>query len=29
MALLVALLVGCVTIAWWVVASVWHLVAGS
>ena len=25
MALLVALLVGCVTIAWWLVASLWHL----
>jgi hypothetical protein len=29
MALLVALLVGCVTIAYWIVASLWHLVAGN
>jgi hypothetical protein len=29
MALLLALLVGCVTIAWWIVASVWHLAAGK
>ncbi len=29
MALLVALLVGCITIAYWIVASVWHLVVGN
>jgi hypothetical protein len=29
MALLVALLVGCITIAYWIVSSMWHLVAGN
>jgi fatty acid desaturase len=29
MALLVALLVGCVTIAWWIVAGLWHLLGAG